>query len=358
MSIEETIKQEMAANDAMQQYFKQFADDTVRSFINSYAVYKSIWLTHGKHYADNQEHHGIQWVSKASEHLQYIQQKKLFDAQCLWRSEQLDIPEIQLCYDFMMWEKDILNCRFIEPVNESDIELYAQYLLTHYTDYDISWRNFHESWQDYTEIIEAYTTNNENRDFPEWYDFYNGCRGTGVYMTLPDIRGEKEAFYMELARNYEKANAAAAVPPPQPFVASKYLFYHDKDQRDWFVQTFENKEVQAYYKAYEWSERNKDLKEELGYYLEVLYEADEPVAMEAHIDWAEAVKNAAKKYTCKKIAEALPEAWEQYMMNIQLNIAFPNEQKFKRSGDAIRNMYEEGILLGRKVNGEPEDFNF
>ena len=76
MSIEETIKQEMAANDAMQQYFKQFADDTVRSFINSYAVYKSIWLTHGKHYADNQEHHGIQWVSKASEHLQYIQQKK------------------------------------------------------------------------------------------------------------------------------------------------------------------------------------------------------------------------------------------------------------------------------------------
>lgn len=46
------------------------------------------------------------------------------------------------------------------------------------------------------------------------------------------------------------------------------------------------------------------------------------------------------------------------MMNIQLNIAFPNEQKNKRSWDAIRKMFEEGILLGRKVNGEPEDFNF
>ncbi len=69
---------------------------------------------YGKRYANNEEQHGIKWVSKVSDHLQYIQQKKLFDAQCLWRAEQLDIPDIQICYDFMIWEKDILNCPFID----------------------------------------------------------------------------------------------------------------------------------------------------------------------------------------------------------------------------------------------------
>jgi hypothetical protein len=38
-------------------------------------VYKGIWLKHGKSYADNEEQHGMQWVSKALEYLQYIQQK-------------------------------------------------------------------------------------------------------------------------------------------------------------------------------------------------------------------------------------------------------------------------------------------
>ena len=42
MNIEETIKQEMAANEAMQNYFKQFAENRVKSFIDAYAGYNNI----------------------------------------------------------------------------------------------------------------------------------------------------------------------------------------------------------------------------------------------------------------------------------------------------------------------------
>jgi hypothetical protein len=85
-----------------------------------------------------------------------------------------------------------------------------------------------------------------------------------------------------------------------------------------------------------------------------LYEADEPVAMEANLDWAEAIKITAKKYRNQKIAEALPQACEEYMINIQMNIALNTEKR----DSGIRKIYEDGILKGRKLNGEAEDLDF
>lgn len=349
---EDEIKAEMKANTAMQQYFNQFATLSVDSFIDSYARDKKWWIEYGKRNLERKENHSIKWVTKAADHLATIQQKKLFDMQCLWRAEKITIPQVQLCYDFKLWEKDILNCPFVEPVSDDDIHLYAQYLLSENAINDENGRWSIDEWQDYDEIKEAYNNENANRNFPEWYDFYNSRRGTSVYMILPDIRGEKEEFYMELAREENRSQN-----PQQPYIPENYLWYTDGDKKEWFIKTFETKEIQEYYAAYEWSQRNAGLREDLDYYLYTLYEADEPVAMEANMDWAEAIKRTAIKYRNQKIAEALPQAWEQYMLNIQMGIAFQNERKF-RTKDSIRKIYEEGILIGRKLNGEPEDLNF
>ena len=355
---EAEIKAEMEANTAMQKYFKQFEEYSVNNFITSYTMYKRLWLHYGKQYVENKEYHSIKWVSKAVEHLIIIQQKKLFDMQCLWHAEKITIPQVKICYDFLLWEKDVLNCPFLDPVSEDDIDLYAQYLQSENSfdgDEDYMWST--DEWQDYDEIKEAYETNNENRNFPEWYDFHNGRRGAGVYMTLPNIRGEKEEHYRSIAREAnrkenEKNN------PPQPYVAPNNLWYHDIETREWFIKTFETKEVQEYYAAYQWNERNSGLEEDLEYYLNILYEADEPVPMLADLDWAEAIKKSAIKYRNQKIAEALPQAWEQYMINIQMNIAFDTDIKFEDVDNEIREMYIKSILKGRKLNGEPEDLDF
>jgi hypothetical protein len=353
----EEIKKELFENTAMQEYLKNFYDTSVASFIDSFATYKSMWLQYGDMYAEIREDDSIKWVSRASEHLKYIQQKKMFDMQCLWRAEKIEIDGVALCYDFQVWEKDILNCPFLEPITEDDIALYSEYLFSSNSGEEED-HFYYESWQDYDEIVEAYKTDNSNRDFPDWYDFYNNRRGTGSYMSLPNTRGEKEEFYMDLGREYNQKKNETNDPSPAPVIQPEFLSFYDKKQRDWFVKTFETKEVQQQYEAFEWHKDKDDIKEDLESSLATLYSAEEPVIMEAGLNWAEAIKKTATKYTCKKTAEALPEAWEQYMMNIQMNIAFPTVTDKHKTEDYIRNMYKDGILLGRKLNGETEDLNF
>jgi hypothetical protein len=357
---EEQIRKEIAENVAMQAYFKNFNQFQVDGFLSSYVLYKKMWLDYAGNYISAQEDAPLHWVTMASEHLPVIQQKKLFDLQCQWRAEKLELPGVVTCADFRVWEHDILNCPFLEPISREDIDLYAQYLLHENPDTRCRWGG-DDDWQEHDEIIEAYNTDNENRNFPEWYDFYNGRRGTGVYMMLPDIRGQKEKQYDDLARKQqqEEREKDPAYVKPEPYDPAKFLNYYNESQRDWFVKTFETKQVQELYSAWQWKNRNRDTEEELEYYIDVLMDADEPVAMPANYNWQEAVKEAANSFVNKKTVEALPEAWEQYLMKKQMNIAFSSETEHMHETFLyLKKMHEELILLGRKLCGEPEDFNF
>ncbi len=350
-------RKEMEENTAMQQYFAQFTPESVTSFIDSYFIYKNMWLEYGGMYSKMMEDNSIQWVSKANEYLEYIQQKKLFDLQCLWRAEKIELKDVQLTTDFKLWEHNILNCPFLEPISADEIELMQQFLTQNNADTELGW---FEDWQDYEEIKEAYNTDNANRNFPEWYDFYNGRRGTGVYMLLPDIRGEKEEFYLDLWRDSKREEWAEQRREYEKNKGEslKRISYYDKEVVAWFVSTFENKEVQHLYKAFEWSNKNDDDKETLEEDLDLLFDADEYVPIESNMDWKEAIKNAAQKYRLKKISEALPEAYEQYLMTKQIGIGFANDSGLFKTLLGIKEDNIKRILIGRKLNGEPEDLNF
>ena len=350
-------RQEMEENSSIQQYFEQFNPDSVKSFIDTYFVYKNIWVEHGDLYSRLMQEGEIHWASKASEYLEYILQKKLFDLQCLWRAEKIELKEVQLSIDFQLWEHNIFNCPFLEPISAEDIELMQQFLNQDNADTEMGW---FDNWQDYEEIKEAYNTDNANRNFPEWYEFYNGRKGTGVYMLLPDIRGEKEEFYMDLWRESKKEEWAEQrrLHEQNSVEQKKYISYYEEGLVDWFVSTFENKEVQHFYKAYKWSNKDNNDKEMMEEDLKLLFEADEYVPIEANMDWKEAIRIAAQKYRLRKIAEALPLAYEQYLMNIQLGIGFPNENRLFESFQNIKQDRINCILIGRKLNGEPEDLNF
>jgi len=350
-------RKEMQENVAMQKYFEQFTDDSIKSFIDHYFTYKNMWLEYGAMYSKMMEDHSIQWVNKANEYLEYIQQKKLFDAQCLWRAEKIELPNVQVTFDFKIWEHNILNCPFIEPISPDEIDLMQQFLNQQNADTELG---FLESWQDYEEIKEAYNTDNSNRNFPDWYDFYNGRRGTGVYMLLPDIRGEKEEFYLDLWRATKKEEWAAQQQQikANQVLQKKYLNYYEEGLMEWFVTTFENKEIKHFYKAFEWSNKNDEDKELLEDDLNLLFSADEYVPIESNMNWKEAIKMAAKKYRLKKTIDALHEAYEQYLMNIQMGIGFANENRLFDTFESIKQDGIKTILIGRKLDGEPEDLDF
>lgn len=345
--------QDLQNSEAVQNYLSGF-HETGKGFLEDYVRQKSFWHTYANLYADSIEKEQLQWINNAFEHLELILQKKLFDAQCLWRAEKVTFAGVEICEDFKVWEHNVFNCPFIEPVNEYDVELYGRYLQQNNAEDET---NQWGEWQDYEEIKEAYNTNNENRNFPEWYDFHNGHTGSGTLMLLPDIRGEKEAFYYELHFDQQRElNKKEHDDWERKRDKRPWLHSFDEDSIKYFVSTFENKEEQALYNEYAFANRHREEKDTLRDTIDALLKADEFVPIESHYDWFEALQIALKRYRCKKIAEALPMALEQYQMNIQMGIAFPADHKYTHN--EVRGIWLQNILNGRKLNGEPQDLNF
>ena len=100
---------------------------------------------------------------------------------------------------------------------------------------------------------------------------------------------------------------------------------------------------------------DSDEDEQLEDDLRLLARADRLVPMQGWFDWKEAVHRAAGSYSRIRIMEAMPDAFEQYRLHIELDLGF--ELSTDRSF-GWNDGYREAILIGRDLNGEPMDFNF
>ena len=192
------LKKELQENNKLKELLPNPYPNACERFIDDYAKEKVNWIEWVPVMTEWVEKQDLKWITDATSRLAEIQQKKLFDYQCLWRTEKVTHPILKLTKDFDYWEENIFNCPFITPITEEEVDIYIQYLQSFNFENQQDWL---ERWQDYEEIKEAYNTNNENRNFPEWYDFHNGRTGLSSYLLLPDVRGQKEEFYMELWRD-------------------------------------------------------------------------------------------------------------------------------------------------------------
>lgn len=349
-------RNELLATEAVRKYLEGFNELTVDSFLDMYVTNKLYWVKHGDMYARIKEDEELLFDNEAEVYLKMIQQKKLFDLQCLWRAEKLQLPGIEICYDFTVWQEDILNCPFIENITEEDLKLCQDYLLAGNVEKEDEILSV--GWQDYEDIVKGAKTDNKEGWYPVWYQYYNFFRGTANLMLLPNSRGEKEDFfrYKYLDARAEERQAIAAAQQSEATVRKPPLHSFDSKQTEYFVMNFESREIQRLYKAYQWSHDNMDQAEKMEEYIDLLLAAKEPVPIEANDNWRDAIEQAVLKYKCKKIAEALSSAWEQYMINIQTGIAFPKDDRLSYL-DVRKAIYEQ-ILHGRKINGYPEDLNF
>ena len=353
---------------------KPFADElngymkgTDKNFYDYLAREKYDYTQHGAMYYGMKQKAEGKWVASAFACLKEIQEKKLFDAQCLWRDEKITIPNVEASIDFMTYQDDILNCPYLDPITDEDIEIYEQYLKSNNYELGAGEDVFRHIFSGFEEIREAYNSDDggESTNVPEWYDFHNGRTGKGVYMTFPDVRGEKEMFYQRLGADVEevikqeKAKTKGKEAAIVPIAINKKpdLEWHDKSVISFFVNTFEDKKTQNIYKKqskmFDYSED-----EEYDFYemLSILSQHCEIWPIEAHYDWREALNKSVESYSISKITEALPLAYDQYKMYKEMGIPFekgsPYDNKY------IVNMIKSRILSGRKHNNEPEDFDF
>ena len=79
------------------------------------------------------------------------------------------------------------------------------------------------------------------------------------------------------------------------------------------------------------------------------------LTLETWFDWKKALHRSAEKLRVQKIIETLPVVFEQYKMNLELNISFSKKEKEAQPKDV---WFANAILRGRELNGEPRDFEF
>ena len=349
-------RKEIEQNEAIQNYFKGYKQASIDSFIKEYLVHKYLWFRFGDMYKQLADDHKSQWIEIAHDHLEIILQKKLFDIQCLWRAEQIELEGIEICYDFVVWQNDIFNCPFLEPITESDIVMYQQYFLSEDTelqDYDAG-----EEWQDYEERKAGYLNPDDDDylDMPEWYEYHNLRTGNTNLLILPDVRGTKEKFYSDLFfKNKEEKEAKQEQPEGIPNADNRpSLSGYNEEMVSFFVKTFESKDIQNKHKYYT---ENNAVRDNMYYedLVRELIEARENIPIRANEDFREALILANNEYRRKKVGAHLPLAFEQYQFNIKMGFSVGGEDLFYKG---LRETYAQRLIDGRVLNGEEPTLDF
>lgn len=387
------VLQELRSNEQLKEALKDYRESSVEEFYRDCASDKVRVLEWGPTHIKWHEEAEQKWHKNAFGALEQIQHKKLFDLQCRWRAEQVQLEDICIGADFLRWERDILNCPHIDPVSHEDIDVYRQYMES--PDYTAELHLF-QTWQDYDMIV-GRMSGFLGMGIPQWYEFHNGRTGSGFYLDLPDTRGGKEDHYVKLAsrelhKKVDEQKAAqnkAAAPKPAAGKASRkategkakttpstgsdnaeaspavqqpdkrpMLDYHDDDFIKRFVKTYEDEETKKYYWKYMSFVKNDD-EDRYGTATEIIKELSEHREvwpMEACDDWYMALHETLHKYNVAKTLDAIPAAYEQFMMYVNAGIQFPSgdNDMFVRMAQDRRDF----ILKGRVAAGEPENFDF
>lgn len=358
---EEEQKQQWRSDIQQQDFFKKlsktYAAASVESWLQHYVDGKYRWLKRLERNEERYEYMQSRWLDSAHDHLEAIQQKKLFDLQCRWRAEQVQLPGIEICYDFELWESNVFNCTFLDPITTEEVDFYTQYLL-----HPDAQPGYHEAkanlfhWQDYNGLQDA---RGRNYAIPEWYEYHNQFTGAGSLLSLPDIRGMKERKYQLLAiQSRIDASNAAAVAEDSTGDTKPWMFISAEDEALEQVLDYDGLLVRRARKLYNWQLSRVENEEPAMDMLRDLMEAEEPVPVEAHDNCYTALKKAHRRYQCRMIAAALPQAYEQYIINIQMGIGFSICDLTMSKLQSSRDMWLTELLTGRRVAGEPENLDF
>lgn len=321
--------EDLRSHPRYQAYFEDYSAESVADFIQKYADDKYEWHSDKKRIYSSADYRRTQFLSDAERFLEYILQKKLFNLQCLWRADLIDLPLVECTYDFKYFSNDILNCPFIEPITEEEIEVGIRFLLESDDEIDPHYR----CWQDYAdfkiwEIEEETGEEMDMRDdsskyygsaeeMPAFYTFYDTYMKTSHLFNLPDIRWEKEKYYLDAVRaenqrKHEKEKADQS--PKEPRKPLLHHFYKDK-----FIAACEDPATQELYGFVQEAVRlyrYDDFSDDLEFLIE-LRNMGEEIALVPHTDWYQGIEDTVRHVKNKKTADMLPYAHQTYLLEFE-----------------------------------------
>lgn len=346
---------EIKQSDIYAEYFGEYDPNSVDVFISHY-VEKKINLIEESEYLlkirEQSEEEGF--LQSAREVINYILQKKLFNIQLQWRANTLNINGIRNSFDFDFWEKNIEYCPFVPPVTTQELDVMKRFLRKNYFSGFKDWM----FWQFYGYLVER-DENGVYPNMPDWYDYYDEVMGTGFLLQMPDIRGEKEEFYIETAKAADKKKIKdlnTNKPPVAPHGTEILDFARVYEKDPCFLELFRIWEKDIYPenpdKTYD------SFKTECA--VKILSNANRPVIIEGGMVWHKAIIHCAERYITDRVLEVLDTVYDEYVTVSRLGIAkrFTAEDIEKEYDKSMFQRYSEMILKGRELCGEPRNFDF
>lgn len=335
------------------------------SFLKSYARVLSDLHDYGERHEQKLEYLLRQHDSAAYKYLWMIQHQKLFDLECQWRAELVEVPGARLTADFEDWHDNIEACQVIPGITPDELALLEAFVGQLEIPDELEPGNPAENFW----LQRRYPHMRPNLDDPDddneepltaWTEFWDLHRGTGYLRMLPDLRGDREFRYERAVRDEQRrARPAAAPSDPRPHVPTWGEEYDDI-VRD-LLRRYEPPtclrrfEARKQLEAFDASEDRNDL----PLALERLKNAGVQIPIEGHADWRQAIIRAADRHYLGQLQAALPHVYDHYSQRQALNIghAQANESAYRHERSHFQ-WQEELIREGRRLLGEPDDIDF
>ncbi|MBI5217214.1 MAG: hypothetical protein HY960_15785 [Ignavibacteriae bacterium] len=354
--LEAQYLEELKANQQVQEYLKEYHETSIKSFLETYAHRKSMYVFWGRKHKDFRERSASRFYDEAYDCFWSIQQKKLFNLQCQWRADQITLEGIEISADFDILEFEIERVPFLEPVSEEDMDLYLQFLET--IDEGNEFDDYAE-WQDYDQFKDELENDEEGSTYPDWYDFYDMRRGTSSFLSLPDIRGKKEEFYRHLYFEEQKRIAIenGTYKEPTPYVPYHPVPYSNEFLRA-FIKKFEKPEFQDYLFHYIKEDEKEYLDEQYEDAVMILDDAEEDVPIEYNDNWKKGVIAASKRYRNEELKKNIVQVFRDYQFRMSTGIQHPKTNEGENHRIEYSKRIKDQIIKGRILNGEPGDLNF
>lgn len=353
---EKKFEQHMDTDPNIQAFFAKFSDYSIDSFKKSYLKQRkdimaseATYLLMDIKYPDIEEENLV-------EYFWLIQQKKLFEKQCLWRAKQLDIPQIKVSHDFLYWSLAIKYCPFIDPVQPDEVELLRHFLLEY--GYKLNFeRTSAVELQDYDSI-------KNDGDVPSFFAYWDEHYGTEHFLNLPDVRGPIEEHYYDQFRKEGHAKSLKEHPEEYSTAKKPHLSTVSQEHIERFVTLSEDIEFKKIYPKYL---KDKQLRIDTEDY-DIAYLDDNCEKMPAHYElvniypsWRQNIAATVSKYVHECYANELDRIYDMYLMEreMDLDIEFEDDDlSHLKSYEDITKNRRRGVLRGREILGEPADWSF
>jgi hypothetical protein len=333
--------EELHTRSCYRDFFEHYSDESVHAFIREYAARKAYYAIHGDKKAEEQSEAELKFRHQAEKYFAEIQQKKLFDLQCLWRTGKLKLDGIGSTADFAPLEFCIFSVPFLKPVTEHELNLYLDFLSTEETVHCHDYR-----WQDYDSFKMAFESGQWDR-IPEWYRFYDKALGAESLLQGEDLMSRKETEWWNC-----KTKRVESLPYSEEPVKPDLEFNYNS--LEFFVYTFEDRRIIRQFMAAERFHPDIDNNRMLQEAWNMLCEADENICIQQTGNWKTAIIETANQYRKQKTAECMKDLFREYQLRLKAGIPFhagENDTLFEYHSMKA-NLYNQKLIAAKRAGGK------